>query len=1046
MSQVNLSQPVSLSALPPDMHIKLLKKVAQLTKVIYTLNTKCEDNENVIAAFKQKQEEELSRQTVEFATRCEHLREEIKRELLTCKTEMDEANEKSGSLERLLKDVEKQAEQHNNYYVSQIQEVESKYKQQINVLQETINEAKNRITESTKNKNKSDEKITQLQLKHQQEIEQVTVKFRDESHLLKTKLSDIQSEYDKISAENNSNLMAHKIEVNKLNEAHINAMSQAFLEAEKKSEEKINKLMIESQHENASFKEQIDTVIAQVSTLKHDKKIISTLVEDLKATLATVTDNCCKYKSQVDSLNQTKNDSELKFKEKITSLANENNTLTLSLEKYKGVESRLQQFQAEKSSFEETVKMMQNEKDVLFRSLSQIREEKEKGDTKYQQSDLITQKKLKTMQNECLCLQKQLSQINKDLEKERAESQVRSEQQILNLEKEHKLFVNELELKHKETMENAKKNTQAALLNLHQELSTSHKFEIDKAKNERDNQIKMLENRSTQLENALLERQHQFNELEENLKLKTSRIASAKKESEASKDRIRVLEVELKSGNVEGNNLKGKINSLEEKYASLQIELERREKDLISAHDSEKRKHISELNIEWKGKLTSQINEIELRYKEQFAKEFELIEKENNDKLSSELARLESNWQEVDTQNKQKIDLLNNDLKTLHHLKRQIEAVLKEKEEQLELERREKSDMTHITAAELENITKRHQQEISNVKQTMEMKFSTQLVDMEEKHRKQHEDSIISHNISIKVLEENLRDRNLQALRDIEKRNEIKVDNIKFQYNKELEKLTQNTKDLHNKAISVQEDEFSRQISEKNNKVSELQADITRFDKQIADHNKANGDYKEDIVRLKNDITEMGVALEKKESKILELRRESSYQLKNNEQILKQAHQNDLREIEKSYQMKNKQLAGDFVVIRQKLEAKVSQLNGELDNAEKRYQTREPRSEDMMLISKLQAQVKEKEMQIEKIEEEMKLFKLELMNREQNYNKLFNSKPTVGTFINHKTNRTNSTDGARFSYQSAPSLSEHSTHNLSGTTSKKKTTDKTTSK
>ena len=40
--------------------------------------------------------------------------------------------------------------------------------------------------------------------------------------------------------------------------------------------------------------------------------------------------------------------------------------------------------------------------------------------------------------------------------------------------------------------------------------------------------------------------------------------------------------------------------------------------------------------------------------------------------------------------------------------------------------------------------------------------------------------------------------------------------------------------------------------------------------------------------------------------------------------------------------------------------------------------------------------IKEREIQISKLEEEMKFYQLELVNREQNYNSLFSSNPQVG--------------------------------------------------
>lgn len=57
---------------------------------------------------------------------------------------------------------------------------------------------------------------------------------------------------------------------------------------------------------------------------------------------------------------------------------------------------------------------------------------------------------------------------------------------------------------------------------------------------------------------------------------------------------------------------------------------------------------------------------------------------------------------------------------------------------------------------------------------------------------------------------------------------------------------------------------------------------------------------------------------------------------------------------------------------------------------------RESRKEDVMRIRKLEQLVIEKDALVKKTKEEMKYFKLELQNREQNFNKVFNRAPNVG--------------------------------------------------
>ena len=54
-----------------------------------------------------------------------------------------------------------------------------------------------------------------------------------------------------------------------------------------------------------------------------------------------------------------------------------------------------------------------------------------------------------------------------------------------------------------------------------------------------------------------------------------------------------------------------------------------------------------------------------------------------------------------------------------------------------------------------------------------------------------------------------------------------------------------------------------------------------------------------------------------------------------------------------------------------------------------KYENRESRQEDLDDKAELERRLREAEAEVSKVQEEMKYFKLELQNREQNFNKTF---------------------------------------------------------
>ncbi len=78
------------------------------------------------------------------------------------------------------------------------------------------------------------------------------------------------------------------------------------------------------------------------------------------------------------------------------------------------------------------------------------------------------------------------------------------------------------------------------------------------------------------------------------------------------------------------------------------------------------------------------------------------------------------------------------------------------------------------------------------------------------------------------------------------------------------------------------------------------------------------------------------------------------------------------------------------------MDAKYRQLNGRFAEVTDMYEARPSRPEDLELIQQLQDEVVQKEAAIKKAAEDMRFYKLELINREQSYNAMFGQQPQVG--------------------------------------------------
>ncbi|KAA6384680.1 MAG: hypothetical protein EZS28_019792 [Streblomastix strix] len=78
----------------------------------------------------------------------------------------------------------------------------------------------------------------------------------------------------------------------------------------------------------------------------------------------------------------------------------------------------------------------------------------------------------------------------------------------------------------------------------------------------------------------------------------------------------------------------------------------------------------------------------------------------------------------------------------------------------------------------------------------------------------------------------------------------------------------------------------------------------------------------------------------------------------------------------------------------------LEQIEHELSDTVERFESREPRPQDLSTIASLETAVAEKDRLLMRLQEENKFYKLELHNREDNYNKKFQRQTTVGSVLN----------------------------------------------
>jgi len=192
--------------------------------------------------------------------------------------------------------------------------------------------------------------------------------------------------------------------------------------------------------------------------------------------------------------------------------------------------------------------------------------------------------------------------------------------------------------------------------------------------------------------------------------------------------------------------------------------------------------------------------------------------------------------------------------------------------------------------------------------------------------------------------------------------------------------------------------EYDRKEKDLKIKIDQLNEELEKITKMKKDLEKQYNEMKS----LKDDIQKN---LERTIVEIENMKKIHQDELRNL-MMRKTQEQNDLEnkykaqldKLIKDQIQETEEIKTQFSNVHALLEQKYKQLEEKFDELQELYDTRPSRGEDLEMIRTLQEQVSEKDNLLKKAAEDMKFYKLELLNRENSYNKVFGAKPNVGVY------------------------------------------------
>ncbi|XP_059698197.1 protein FAM184A isoform X2 [Haemorhous mexicanus] len=972
-----------------DLHFKMSKKIAQLTKVIYALNTKNDEHEAAIQALKDAHEEEIQQILAET-------REKILQYKSKVAEEMD-LKRKIQVLEESLEDHKKmkhQALTEFEAYKDRVEDMqlcaEAQHVQRVVTMSREVEEIRKKFEERLRSfiqlqvQYEKDKRtaLEDLKAAHRLEIQELLKTHQSQNATL-SKGQEKMEELHRLELEDlNSKVEELRLEKKKLIEDYEGKLSkaQSFYEHEldslKRSQlftaeslhackEKEVELRKEFQNQESMLRKNLGKLKTELQMVQDEAASLREKCQKLQVALGTAENNVQVLQKQLDDVKEEEMSLLSKHKEVESELAAARERLQQQATDLVLKASHIGMLQATQMTQEVTIRDLESEKSRLKEKLSQLEEERNLLQSKTQSLD-------ERQRQQILALEKKVNEARETqreyYEKELVKLQARLEGEAAQLKEAHSKTLEELAWKHHTAIEAAHSNANKDKKKLQMELE--QQFEKEKLHLEDDkNQLRQ------QLENV-----------KEEL---TTKLTSANQEVCRLQDLVRKSEQGL--GTAEGH-----ISSLQEAQEILQKELELTRARLRETTDSlysvegeldqERQQHeamIAAMREEEKFKVDRMARDLEIKWTEnlrqecnKLREELRLQHEEDKKAAMTQLLQLKEREKNAarDGWQKKVEDLLDQ----ISLLKQNLEMQLSQSQSSLQQLQAQFSQERQRLTQEIQELEEEHQQRHKSLQeahilafQNMEETKEQEQKELEERLQQKHSEELHALKETHKQAMEGFKlemEQELQTLRfELEDEGKAMLASLRSELNHQHAAAIDQLRHNHQQELVAAKMELERSIElgrrqEKEFlcRISDLQDELRHRDHHIAELDK-------EILHLHENISALTKELEFKGKEILRIHSESNQQIRMHEQDLSKKHEKELDVLTADHIREKQSMLADFNKTQELLKEINSALQISLEEMEEKYKNRESRPEDLQLISELKDLIAERDQLIKKL-------------------------------------------------------------------------------
>eukprot|EP00070_Physeter_catodon_P043402 XP_028350296.1 protein FAM184A isoform X7 [Physeter catodon] len=899
-----------------DLHLKMSKKIAQLTKVIYALNTKNDEHESAIQALKDAHEEEIQQILAETREKILQYKSRVSEELdLKRKIQVLEA-----SLEDHIK-MKQQALTEFEAYKHRVEDMqlcaEAQHVQRIVTMSREVEEIRRKFEERVRSfgqvqvQFEKDKRLAleDLRTAHRREIQELLKSQQDHSASVSKGQEKAEELYRMEVEALNKTLEELRLERKKLIEDYEGKLrkAQSFYEHEldtlkrsqlftaeslQASKEKEADLRKEFQGQEAILRKTIGKLKTELQMVQDEAGSLHDKCQKLQIALVTAENSVQVLQKQLDDAKEGEMALLSRHKEVESELAAARERLQQQASDLVLKASHIGMLQATQMTQEVTIKDLESEKSRANERLSQLEEERAFLQSK-------TQSLNEEQKQQVLELEKKVNEAKKTqqeyYEMELNNLQNRLEGELAQLNEAHSKTLEELAWKHHMAIEAVHSNAIRDKKKLQMELEAQHKKEKLNLEDDKNHLQQELENLKEELEDKLNSANQEIGHLQEMVSKSEQGLGSAEGLIASLQDSQERLQNEL---DLTKGRLKETKDALLNAESELEQERQQHEETLAAMKEEEKLrvdKMAHDLEIKWTENLRQECSKLR--------EELRLQHEEDKKSAMSQLLQLKEREKNAarDSWQKKVEDLLNQrhslgealhkSINNISLLKHNLEMQLSQSQTSLQQLQAQFTQERQRLTQELEQLEEQHQQRHKSLQEAHVLAFQTMEEEKEKEQRALENHLQQKHSAELQSLKDAHREsmegfriemeQELQTLRfELEDEGKAMLASLRSELNHqhaaEIDLLRHN----HHQELAAAKMELERSIDISRRQSKEHMCRITDLQDEVRHREHHISDLDKEVQHLHENINALTKELEFKGKEILRIRSESNQQMR----------------------------------------------------------------------------------------------------------------------------------------------------------------------